>query len=693
MAGKKQWAICGLTLAALSLAVGLDISRTPAPQPSPGFSLIDAVSAATRPGMSVVGLIGSDYERLEAPVSRGAELTESQVEDMVRQAVAMAGGLYNRIAPDAEWVVIKPNIVELKTRESAVITDWRVVKALVKIVYEVVPQARVTIAEGGAWVPPERAAQVGESADSNVGDGFAIAGFRQLLTDPELAGIDLDIVDLNFDETAEVEVPDGGYVFPKYHVPLTVLECDFLITVPVLKIIGGVGMTNAMKNFVGIAPGLIYGWPKMRGYPGALPDQDGWSQPVYEHQGRRRHHLPNDRERVQIHAGPNTVLVRAGQTRSSFDFNLNICEVETDPRYDGNRVWGLKFTVPAGQTPAAGQVDELAFTNEESGEIPADATILQGIRVDRYRDPLIGALEGSLRFMGEEIPLARLSGVAGRAFRLCVADSLDRDEAAKVALSSTADLYANLGYRVRVISVPEEAPNFIASQQEAWEAIRASIDRKAPAIAHTGWSYGLVNGYHPRKEQYYAARDRGRQSRIESDELGAGDHGGGLNVLLFEERQPVDPRTAERSSLRFAVEEARRQDAPGSRLHSGLNGFAYWIEATEKGAIADDHDLSYIIAEMQENRTAAGEYLRGISSQYPDAVAASLRQAGECYDREVEYLDRLAELVPYRRNSEVDMEDPQARQELGKLLRQAYSWERQAVEEIERTLVMLPENG
>ena len=26
-------------------------------------------------------------------------------------------------------------------------------------------------------------------------------------------------------------------------------------------------MTNAMKNFVGIAPGTVYGWPKMRGYP------------------------------------------------------------------------------------------------------------------------------------------------------------------------------------------------------------------------------------------------------------------------------------------------------------------------------------------------------------------------------------------------------------------------------------------
>jgi len=94
-----------------------------------------------------------------------------------------------------------------------------------------------------------------------------IAGYRQLLEDPDLAGIDLDIVDLNFDDPTEVEVPDGGYARDKWKLPLSVLECDFLISVPVLKIHDTIGMTNVMKNFIGIAPGSVYGWPKMMGYP------------------------------------------------------------------------------------------------------------------------------------------------------------------------------------------------------------------------------------------------------------------------------------------------------------------------------------------------------------------------------------------------------------------------------------------
>ena len=260
----KRW---GSILTVLCLIVGIDLISRPERTRSANYSLIDAVSAATRPGLSVVGLVGSDYEQLEHPVSRDAELSEAQVEEMVRHAVAMAGGLRQRIEPDAEWVVIKVNIVELKEPGSGVITDWRVVKSLIEIIHETVPQARVTIVEGPAeWIPPD-SPPVQVSGEIERQDGFAIAGYRQLLDDPDLAGVDLDILDVNFDEVAEVSVPDGGYAQDKWKMPLAILENDFLITVPVLKIHDTISMTNAMKNFIGVAPGMVYGWAKMSGYP------------------------------------------------------------------------------------------------------------------------------------------------------------------------------------------------------------------------------------------------------------------------------------------------------------------------------------------------------------------------------------------------------------------------------------------
>jgi len=889
----------------LCLAIGLDIARSPEREKWTGFSLVDAVSAATKPGMSVVGLIGSDYEQLDEPVSRDAELTEAQVEGMVRYAVAMAGGLRQRLDPDAEWVVIKPNIVELKTRGSGVITDWRVVKALIKMVHEIVPEARITIAEGPAeWIPPG-SPEVRVMAE--IADGFEIAGYRPLLQDEDLAGVDLDILDLNFDEIAEVEVPDGGYAQDRWTLPNAILESDFLISVPVLKIHDVIGMTNVMKNFVGIAPGMVYGWPKMVGHPprsgnpgiphtdsildetivdlvasaevdfavvdaimcmerdktdrfdgrqvrmntiiasadivaadavsaqliglnpfdieyltlaaykglgqcdpgnikvkgsameqvavrfekcpadrgrggemghygqgcrtwllkgpfdrsqakgeeefldaqnpGAVPGQNGWSAPVYfhddridldkyyddpfdcvvyayaefdapeeqdaelwagsdeglrvwlngemvyEHEGRRRHRLPSDREQIRVQEGRNTVLVRADQSRSRYDFSLNVCEVESDPRYDGNRVWGLKFSVPAGPTPAGAKVAELAVSRGDDA-IPADARLLDGVRMERYRDSLIGALEGCLRFLGEEPSPARLRGVTGHAFRLCVADSLDWDGPVRVDLPTMVDLYAHLGYRIRVISAAADAPDFTAQQQEAWEAIRASIDRKVPVIADLGWSYRLVHGYHPRKEQYYTAGSRWGPRQVELDELGVSERGeGGLNVLLLEERQPVDPRAAERRSLRFAVAEARRQDEPGSPFHHGFSGFEHWIADFEAGRIDGRFGPALTAGIVAEARTFAGEYLREIAPHYPGGVAARLREAGEHYDKEVAYLDKVAELIPYRGIPQVDLEDPQAREEIGELLRQAYAWERKAIESIESALAMMPSSN
>ena len=179
--GTEKWIGRATIMAIIGLMIGVGTNTRSRWDDESSFSLVDAVSAATRPGMSVVGLITSEYEQLEKPVARDAELSEGQVEDMVRYAVAMSGGLHQQIEPDAEWIVIKPNIVELKERGSGVITDWRVVKGLIKIVHEVVPEARITIAEGAAWILPEKEEVVQTRFGGDIGDGFALAGYRQLL--------------------------------------------------------------------------------------------------------------------------------------------------------------------------------------------------------------------------------------------------------------------------------------------------------------------------------------------------------------------------------------------------------------------------------------------------------------------------------------------------------------------------------
>jgi len=267
MSGWDGWRKWGAVLAGLGLIAALDVATSRDGEALAGYAPADAVSADPPAGTPVVGLVASDCAQLAEPAPRDAALSEAQVEDMVRRAVALAGGLSGRIAPDARRVALKVNIVEPRPRGSGVITDVRVVRALIEIVHEVAPQARIAIVEGpGDWVLPDSPpAELGPHVERV--DGLAAAGYRELLDDPDLAGAGLEYVDLNFDTVTEVEVPGGGSAQDRWKLPVTVLESDFVISVPVLKIHSAIGMTNAMKNFIGIAPGMVYGWWKALGYP------------------------------------------------------------------------------------------------------------------------------------------------------------------------------------------------------------------------------------------------------------------------------------------------------------------------------------------------------------------------------------------------------------------------------------------
>jgi uncharacterized protein (DUF362 family) len=56
--------------------------------------------------------------------------------------------------------------------------------------------------------------------------------------------------------------------------------------------------------------------------------------------------------KVHIQKGINRLLVKTLHKYNTYDFSLNICDVEPDPLYQGNRVWGLKFMTRAGVATA-----------------------------------------------------------------------------------------------------------------------------------------------------------------------------------------------------------------------------------------------------------------------------------------------------------------------------------------------------
>lgn len=72
----------------------------------------------------------------------------------------------------------------------------------------------------------------------------------------------LSFVDLNRDELVKVATRANFTGLDHLWLPRTVLESDFVVSMPKVKTHHWAGLTLSMKNMFGIVPGTKYGWPK-----------------------------------------------------------------------------------------------------------------------------------------------------------------------------------------------------------------------------------------------------------------------------------------------------------------------------------------------------------------------------------------------------------------------------------------------
>ncbi len=77
-----------------------------------------------------------------------------------------------------------------------------------------------------------------------------------------LADAKVRFVDLNHDEVREVPLRSWFTGLRSMSLPVSVLRADLIVSLPKLKTHHWAGMTCSMKNFFGVVPGAVYGWPK-----------------------------------------------------------------------------------------------------------------------------------------------------------------------------------------------------------------------------------------------------------------------------------------------------------------------------------------------------------------------------------------------------------------------------------------------
>jgi uncharacterized protein (DUF362 family) len=151
---------------------------------------------------------------------------------MIRQLVEKTGAM-NRLSPD-DTVMIKPNLLVSRQNWVGINTDPRIIEALVKSLKERGIH-RITVGDGSG---------MGYSATK----AFEYCGYKEMAS-----RYGLHLVDLERDEFIKKLVRIEG-PFKSLEIARTVLECDFLINVPLMKAHNETLITCSLKNLKGTLP-------------------------------------------------------------------------------------------------------------------------------------------------------------------------------------------------------------------------------------------------------------------------------------------------------------------------------------------------------------------------------------------------------------------------------------------------------
>lgn len=136
-------------------------------------------------------------------------------------------------------VVLKPNLVEFDAATS-INTDVALVAAALHA-FRSLEASSVTIAEG----PGHRRDTLGLADEAGYWKG--VRNFED------------NFVDLNRDDVSPIKNFAGQ---DQFFFPNTVLAADLIVSMPKMKTHHWAGTTLSMKNFFGLVPGAVYGWPK-----------------------------------------------------------------------------------------------------------------------------------------------------------------------------------------------------------------------------------------------------------------------------------------------------------------------------------------------------------------------------------------------------------------------------------------------
>jgi hypothetical protein len=304
---------------------------------------------------------------------------------------------------------------------------------------------------------------------------------------------------------------------------------------------------------------------------------------------------------------------------------------------------------------------------------------LDGLRIHKRSVERLGCIKGCLDYLGHDVSLSWLYGGTGHAFVISLDPGVDVSSPDSWNHQPQFDLGPNLGYRIDGFWAwkPDNEESFPDKQREAWEFVRANIDRGVPCFgfelkAYYG-GFWVIYGYDDGtgKEPagyYYSGWEEG--GPLPWNKLGD------QFIPKLEVRSVVlcDPATdtqTVRTGLQYALKHA--QNPPewiDEQAQSGSAAWAYWAEALESGEAKRDHH-TYNAQLWLECRQAAVEFFAEAKQRLPGRCDSGFDRATEQYAAVCAQLETVIALHPPREKPNWGPDSTFSSAEAAALVRQA----------------------
>jgi uncharacterized protein (DUF362 family) len=194
-----------------------------------GAGLLSGVAGFRGGQRHVAKPAGSSAVAVVKAASYSSELVQRMLEGIRECGLDVRG----------QKVLLKPNLVEFDPA-TCINTNVAVIAAALEA-FQSLGAAEVRIGEG----PGHRR------------DTYALAEMARYRS--EIPKFDSLFVDLNRDDVSPVQgFADRGEIY----LPNTALRADLIVSLAKMKTHHWAGATLSMKNYFGLVPGAVYGWPK-----------------------------------------------------------------------------------------------------------------------------------------------------------------------------------------------------------------------------------------------------------------------------------------------------------------------------------------------------------------------------------------------------------------------------------------------